>query len=150
MVTGAAVSEGTHSTPHPIMPAACATFWLIDIPIVIHTIPHPTSIIASHPTLSTSPTDATHATFLQTGAGLPQQPPPHYRGNTVNEESQAVPKIFNTPLDSTILRLLSSRIPLQILAQIQPVTLILLTIKTHPPVVMKMNGEGNLQVPITP
>ena len=64
----AAVSEGTLLIPHLAATAACATLWLIDAPITTHTITL-TIIVKPHSTLTTSPSDNTHAT-PQTRPGL--------------------------------------------------------------------------------
>ena len=65
-LTGATVSEGTHCTPHPATTAVCATLQLMDTPITTCAVTHPTSIVAPHPTLATSPIDITHAIIPQT------------------------------------------------------------------------------------
>ena len=62
-LTGAAVSEGTHHAPHPATTAACATLQLMDAPIAICALTHPTGIVESHSTFTTSPRGITHATF---------------------------------------------------------------------------------------
>ena len=62
-VTGAAVSEGTHHHPHPATTATHTTLWAMDVPIVTHTVTHPTGTVEPHPTLATSPADVTHATI---------------------------------------------------------------------------------------
>ena len=69
-MTGAAVSEGTHHAPHPATTAAHATLWPMDTPINIHTVTHPTSLVASHPPLATSTTDITHVTIPWTGSSI--------------------------------------------------------------------------------
>ena len=74
-VTRAAVSEGTHYTPHPATTAAHTTLWLMDVPITIHTVTHPTGVVVHHPALATSPTDVTHATIPQNRAGLTPETP---------------------------------------------------------------------------
>ena len=64
----AAISEGTPHTPHPAITAAHATLWPMNAHITTHA-GTTTCIVASHPTLATSPTDITHTT-PQTRAGL--------------------------------------------------------------------------------
>ena len=69
-VTGAAVSKGRHHAPFQANAIVCATLWLMDDPIAICAMTHPTSIVTLHPTLATSPTDITYVTIPQTRAGL--------------------------------------------------------------------------------
>ena len=54
---------------------AGTTLWLRDVPITIHVVIHPTSIVAPHPTVTTSPTDITHTTNPWTRASLPPATP---------------------------------------------------------------------------
>ena len=70
MTGAAAVPEGTHYAPHPATAVACATLWLMDAPISTCTRTHPIGIVSPLPTLTTSPTNVTHTTIPQTGAGL--------------------------------------------------------------------------------
>ena len=72
--TEAAVSEGTHCIPHPATTAAHAPLWLMDIPITIHVVTHPTSIVAPHLALTTSTADVTYTTIPWTGASLNSAP----------------------------------------------------------------------------
>ena len=65
-VTGAAVSEGMHCIPYPATAAACVSLSLMEIPITICTVTHPTGIVTSHPTLATSHSAVTQATIPQT------------------------------------------------------------------------------------
>ena len=64
-MTGAAVSEGKHHTPHPAITAAQTTLWLMEAPIAIHAVIHPTGIATLNAVLSTSPTGISHATIPQ-------------------------------------------------------------------------------------
>ena len=69
--TGApAVPEGKHYTPHPATAVACTALWTMDTPIATCTMTHPTAIFIPYPTLTTSPTDITYATFPWTGANI--------------------------------------------------------------------------------
>ena len=71
MTEAAAVSEGAyhHSSIQQAAVAGTA-LWPMDTPITIHTMTHPLGIVAPHPTLTTSPTNITHATIPWTGDDL--------------------------------------------------------------------------------
>ena len=123
-VTGAAVSEGTHHTPHPATAVAYATLWLIDAPIAICIMTHPTNIVTPHPALNISSRDVTHATIPQTRASLtPLTPTTLHRKHSQEKPSHT--QDLQPPINPTFPRLSSSGIPLQILPQIQTVSLIL-------------------------
>ena len=66
----AAILEGTHCPPHPATTAVHTTFEWIDAPIITCATTQPTGIVTPHPTLTTSPTNITHATIPQTGVSL--------------------------------------------------------------------------------
>ena len=109
-VTEAAVLKGTPCTLLPATAADHIALQLRDAPVTPYAV-IPTGIVAPHPTLIMSPADVTHAT-LQNGASLvPATPKQHPR--------------CSTPIGPTIQKLSPCRIPLQILHQIQTVTLIL-------------------------
>ena len=70
-VTGAAaVTEGTHYTPHPTTAVLHTALHLMDTPITTHTMTHCTGIVTPHPKLASSPIDITHTTIPWTVAGL--------------------------------------------------------------------------------
>ena len=62
--TGAAVSEGTHCTPNPVIRAAHSALWLMDALIATHAMTYPTSIVTPHHALATSPADLTCTIIL--------------------------------------------------------------------------------------
>ena len=94
--TGAVVSEGTHCTLHPATQAAYTAIWLMDTPIVIYTMTHPNSIVTSHPTLTTSPTDITDTTIPWTRAGLiPLTPTALHRKQS--QEKLSCPRLSMPP-----------------------------------------------------
>ena len=117
--TEAAASEGSSSAPHQATAAACTTLQPMDAPIIIHTMTL-TGIVAPHPTLTTSPMGVTHAT-PQTGASLtPATPTMLHREHS--QEQPSYIQDLQPPLDPNVTRQSPSRIPLQILHQIQIVT----------------------------
>ena len=79
-MTGTSVSEVMHHTPHPATTAAHATLQLMDTPIAIYTVTHPTGIVALHLTLTTAPADITHATIAWYGTGLTPATPTTLHG----------------------------------------------------------------------
>ena len=124
ILTGEAVSEGTHHTPHPATAATHAALQPMEAPITTHTTTHPISIVTSHPTLTTSPMDITHATIPWTRAPLaPATPIALHRNHSQEKPSQF--QDFQLPINPTIPRLSPSWIPLQILPQIQTEILII-------------------------
>ena len=80
--------------PFPATATACATLWLTDSLIITHAMT-PTGIVTPHLELTTSPTDATHATS-QTRASLAAATPTtlHWKHSP---KSQATSKTFNPP-----------------------------------------------------
>ena len=122
-MTGTAVSEGTHCTPHPATAEVYSTLWLMDAPIAIHAMLHPTMIVTPHPTLTTSPADVTHAIIPQTGTSLSLATPTALHRNHSHEKPGHFQDLQSP--NPTVPRLSSSRIPLQTLPLIQTATLIL-------------------------
>ena len=100
--------------------AACVTPHVMDGPITPHTL-LPTGKVTLHPTLTTSPVGATHAT-PQTGASLaPAAPSTQHKDLSPGKSSNAQdPK---PPINPTAPKLSPSRIPLQTLHQIMTVIL---------------------------
>ena len=80
----------------------------------------PAGIVTPHPALTTSPTDITHAT-LQTRASLTPATPTTQDRN-IRPEKPSYAQDPQPSINLTIQRLSPSRIPLQILHQIQTVT----------------------------
>ena len=120
--TEAPVSEGTPCTLHVAAMAAHAALQPMDALITTHTMT-PTSIEAPNPALITSHVDITHAT-PQTRASLtPATPTAMYRKHSQGKPSNV--QDLQLPINPTIPRLSPSRIPHQILPQIQTVTVIL-------------------------
>ena len=70
MTGTAAVTEGTHCTPHPATTVAYAALWPICNPITTHAMTHPTGIGAPHLKLMTSPTNVTCTTIPWTVASV--------------------------------------------------------------------------------
>ena len=114
----AAVLEGTPHAPLPATTAACTALQPADVPITPHAM-IPTGIVTSHPTLATSPTDTTHAT-PRTRAGLaPAATTTEHRDLSPEKSSNAQDP--QSPINPTAQGLSPSRIPFQILHQIQTV-----------------------------
>ena len=93
-MTEAAVLEDTPCTPLPATTAVHAALLPMDTVIIPHAM-IPTGIVTPHPTLTTSPVGATHAT-TQTGPVSLQQLPLHITGISA-QKSQAMPKTLNPP-----------------------------------------------------
>ena len=115
-MTEAPVLEGT---PHPPLSATIAThtiLWLMNAPVTTCAMT-PTGIVTNRPALATSPTDTTHTTE-QTRAGLtPATSNAQHRNLSPEKPNNA--QAPQPPINQTIQRLSPSRIPLQILHQIQ-------------------------------
>ena len=123
-MTGVAVSEGIHQAPHPATAVAHAALQLMDAPITICTMTHPTGKVTPHSTLTTSPTGLTHTTIPQTRASLdPATPIILHR--KYSQEKTSHTKDFQPLINHTVPILSSSRTPHQILPWIQTATLIL-------------------------
>ena len=120
-VTEVAVLEGTPHAPFPAIAAACAALCLMDASITTHAMT-PTSIATPHSTIATSSTDITHTT-PQTRAGFTPATPTTQQMNLSPEKpnNSQDPQL---PINPTVYRLAPSRILIQILHQIQTVTLI--------------------------
>ena len=119
--TGTVVSEGTHCSPHPATTTTFAALQLMGAPIATCAMTHPTGIVTSHPTLTISPTDVTCPAIPLTGAALAPATPTTLQ----RKHSQEKPSHFldlQPPINPTIPRMSPSRIPLEILPQIQTVT----------------------------
>ena len=111
-VTEAAVLEGTPHTPLPTTAAACATPQLMDVPVTPCAVIL-TGTVASHPALTTFPTDTTHP-IPQTRASLASATPTAQYKDLSPEKSSNNPDAQH-PINPTAPRLSPSRIPLQIL-----------------------------------
>ena len=126
-MTEAAVLEGKPHAPLPANAAAYATFWLMDVPITPHTVIS-AGIVTPYPALATSSTDITTATPWIGASLSPATPTAQHRNPSPEKPNSALDPQPLTNL--TVQRLSAFRIPLQILHQIQTVTLILLTTRS--------------------
>ena len=120
--TEVAVSESTPCTPHPATTAACNNLWLMDAPITTHAVT-PTGIVTLHPAPAIFPTDVIY-TSPQTRSSLSPASPTTLHRNLSQEKPSNIQDL-QPPINPIIPRLSPSRIPLQILYQIQTATLIL-------------------------
>ena len=111
IVTGAVVSDGTHCTPHPATTAACVALWSMDAPITIHTMMHSTGIVALSCTCHFS-----NRCHLDRGCSLFSNS--HHTAHETEPRKPCHVQDLQPPINPTISRLLSSRIPLQILLQV--------------------------------
>ena len=119
--TKAAVLEGTPHTPLPATAAACTVLQEMGAPITPHAVTS-TGIVAPHPALTTSPTDITHAT-PQAGSHLSPTTPTTQHRNLSPEKPNSAQDPH--PHKAHPSRTVTIKDSLQILHQIQTVTLIL-------------------------